>query len=167
MADLFVHQSTVIVVDADVLIDLKSTEVIPLTELWGFLVEMADMVDKGKLVFPEQVKIEVADTPYPDAPGTWVAGVHKNVHQPFAKISDDALIRVQREHPALIGSPDRERARADPYVIAMAMTLQQRGIKATVSSKDQAVQDACFGYSIPTLDVSQFVRVVNQRIQAR
>lgn len=65
----------VVVLDTSVLIAMKSIDV---GRQWPLLALMGDLVGDGRLCFPPQVRREISQIRFPDAPGAW--GAHFKGH---------------------------------------------------------------------------------------
>ncbi len=146
------------IIDANVPLHIKTEGSIPLYLKWDLLKEMYDMTVRGTLIFPEQVRQELTDVEHPDAPGTWVAGAWKRIDKELAAPAPESIRQVIRDFPEI--SQDEESDKADPYVVALALTLGKSGYSPTVASGDGKVTEACQQYNIPTVSPPEFIEIV-------
>ncbi len=96
------------------------------------------LVENGQIVFPKQVRDEVARGKHPDLPGAWAAKARKIM--PHKPEGDSGNLRI-----ALGVEPNWKRALtlvgrdiADPYVVETVLTLRQQenASEPTVVTKD-------------------------------
>lgn len=144
------------VLDADGLIDFK--KVPPIGEQWEFGEQMLELVRRGDIIFPAQVRAELTDSriiAHPDVPGAWVARAWK-LMKPRPSPDDRTVQQILSNHPELV-RVDAERDQADPYVAALAFESAQAGHAVTVVTKDAALRGACISLGIDVVSWDEFV----------
>lgn len=123
-----------VIVDTSVLIRLK--RLLPIAEQWEFLEAMGRLVGSGRLAYPRQVVKELAEGQHPDAPGAWITS--KKLKVRHSQPQDATLARVLAVAPVVDVEATDDREVADPYILAMAVEIQERhpGLWAAVATED-------------------------------
>ena len=157
------------VLDSSAAINFKRLALIPLVEQWDFWSLLLTLVESRGLVFPIQVRDELAQARYPDMPGAWALRAWNGM--PAHDAPDNrSVAEVERRHPQLVeraSDPDDPApASADVYVVALALNHQNGGDAVAVIADDQGVRAACDGFSVPVVGASEFVARVFPRARA-
>ena len=111
----------VYVVDTSAVLEIKSQ--VPLAAQWHLFHGLSVLLQRGAIAFPVQVRSEIVRAKYPDGPGVWIAA-HKGTER-HPQPEDDVLAEVLAAAPKLV-DPFAEDEDADPYVVAMALTISRR-----------------------------------------
>lgn len=154
------------VLDSSAAINFKRLTLIPLAEQWDFWSLLLAFVESRGLVFPIQVRDELAQARYPDMPGAWALRAWNGM--PAHDAPDTrSVAEVERRHPWLVeraSEPDDPApASADAYVVALALDRQNSGDAVAVIADDQGVRTACEDFGIPTVTDAEFVARVFPR----
>jgi rRNA maturation endonuclease Nob1 len=122
------------VLDTSALIQIKDD--LPPRELWEALRLMEELVENGLITFPDQVFNELVIYKVPDSITAWCAGVkHRRVYTG----PDYSTVRRVLSHETVgkvcdwrldTGDP------ADPWVIALAVELDELGVGVCVVTED-------------------------------
>ena len=137
---------------------------IPAAQMWDFFeTEMTPMVASGRVTIPVHVERELRpDAPHPDVPAAW-AFAKARLGQVRREPSPERVRSVLSVFPRLI-DPDSEREDADPYVVALALELEDAGQDVVVVTHDvtdrpplkTSVKTACDHFGIEVMDLNQF-----------
>lgn len=158
------------VLDTNAAIDFKRYDLISLDRQWEFWDHLLEIVREGNLIFPSQVRKELADPnkiKHPDMPSAWAARAWKEMghrHSP----GDDAVKEIIDRYPNLI-DPRKEKDEADPYVVALALDRKRAGHEVRVvlaDAGDKTLRTACEGFGIPVVGASEFLARVFPRARA-
>ncbi len=142
--------------DASGLIDFKKFP--PINEQWELGEHLLELVRRGEVTFPSQVRNELTDPriiAHPDVPGAWAARAWK-LFQPRPSPDDATVQEVLSAHPDLV-RVNAERDQADPYVAALALEQVRAGRAATVVTKDEALRNACTHFGIDVAMWEEFL----------
>jgi hypothetical protein len=116
------------VIDTSSLIRLKV--IVPVADQWPLLVLMSTLVDRGWIAFPRQVSAEMKVAKHPDATGVWAAGNQGWRWHPQPR--DDSVAEALGAAQLTDPNSEAEAGAADPYVVAMALQIQERWANAQV-----------------------------------
>ncbi len=120
------------VVDASALIEIKQR--VAVDEQWAMFEQLSSLVAAGQISLVRQVIKEVGEGRWPDAPGAWASGMRNRLRHPLD--APLALVRdVLQVAPKIIEENATDEV-ADPYVLAMALHLQESGHDVTVVTED-------------------------------
>lgn len=155
-------ESGVAVLDANLLIDLKRR--VSVVQQWQFFLELTELVKRGKLVFPREVRQELIDVQHPDVPGAWAAYAFGLIGRDMSDIDDLHTDEVRNRYYRHSGLATYDLEVADPYVVGMALTLRSSGVTNIVVSEDGIVNAACADYGINVMDAETFVEKVRNVI---
>lgn len=112
----------IFVLDSGLLIRLK--QIVKVDEQWSLLEGMMGYVKAGVICFPRQVATELTDQKWPDAPGAWAGHAKGWVCH---REPDDAHVAQVLACARELIDPDASGPEpAGPYVVAMALDLQDR-----------------------------------------
>ena len=149
------------VLDSCALIKMKERQTIAVDEQWRVFRAMEDLVRAGEIAIPRQVINEMKDVAHPDLPGTWAVGMRSVLrHSPDAHPDD--LRRVMSEAGGVVDL-SKQTEDADPYVLALALTLQNAGHAVCVVTEDVvdrkrlSVGTACDRLGLPHARASEFL----------
>lgn len=129
--------------------------------------KLSDLAERGTLLFPLQVLDElkrIADPSRPDPPLKWAT--ENKAKATCTPIPFEIVREVLAEVDDLLDyekpTPDEE---ADPYVLALAVELQQKGHRVTVITEDRrdrpgktSLATACGVFHVPSLPVRMFLK---------
>ena len=151
--------SGVAVLDSNSCIDLKRR--VRILQQWRFFLEMTELVQRGSLVFPWEVRQELVKIQHPDVPGAWAGYAFGLIPADLADI-DERLTDAIREryYPHLAQAID-DREDADPYVVGMALTLRAKGIRNVVVTEDGTIVAACQDRGLIVMNTNEFIEYVN------
>lgn len=93
----------------------------------------------GQLAYPRQVVKELEKAQHPDAPGAWIT--QKKLKMTHPQPQDATLARVLLVAPVLDVEATDDREVADPYILAMAVEMQERHTGAWVVVATEDVVD--------------------------
>ena len=148
------------VLDSSAAINFKRLALIPLAEQWDFWSLLLAFVESRGLVFPIQVRDELAQARYPDMPGAWALRAWNGMPARHAP-DNRSVAEVERRHPQLVeratDPDDPAPASADIYVVALALDRRNGGDAVAVIADDQGVRTACEDFGIPTVTDAEFV----------
>ena len=127
------------VLDSSAAINFKRLALIPFAEQWDFWSLLLALVESRGLVFPIQVRDELAQERYPDMPGVWALRAWNGM--PAHDTPDNrSVAEVERRHPQLVERAtepdDPAPASADVYVVALALERQNGGDAVSVVADD-------------------------------
>lgn len=157
------------ILDTNAAIDFKRYDLVPLDQQWEFWDHLLQIVREGNLIFPAQVRKELADPnkiKHPDMPSAWAAQAWKEMDHRHS-LGDDDVQKIVHRYPNLI-DPRKEKDEADPYVVALALD-RKRGYEVCVvlaDEGDKALRTACEGFGIPVVGASEFVARVFPQARA-
>jgi hypothetical protein len=139
-------------------------------KLWDTLERMLVMVKVGTLTFPSQVEKELLRYPLPDSISTWCAGAKRHrmygdpAYETVKVILADPVVSRVCLWDVDPGDP------ADPYVLAQAYELHQRGLEVMVVCEDRkdkkdgfgnlkkaSIMTACGSLAIPAITTAEFL----------
>ena len=146
------------VIDSSELIDLKKS--VGVEDQWDTGRRLLDLVKKGRIVFPRQVRDEVAYSKHPDLPGAWVAKAWKIMPKKPSGDSNNlrTVLGVEPNWESALALGEKDLA--DPYVVETALTLRQQEntTEPTVVTKDSDIADVCNSLGIPRVSLNTFLR---------
>ena len=145
----------VAVLDANSLIDLKRR--VSVVQQWQFFSEMTELVRRGKLVFPREVRQELINIQHADVPGAWAAYAFGLLASELSIIDDEHTDEIRIRYYPNAGHTIDDLDIADPYVVGMALTLRSSGISNVVVSEDGLVNNACRDHGIDVMDTDDFI----------
>jgi len=128
---LTTDKSTVWVLDSSALIAMKT---IPVSDQWQVFRQMEDMVTEGEIALPRQVINELKEIAHPDVPGVWAAGMRRSVRHP--QDADPHDVRHVMSVAGEVVDHSKRTEDADPYVVALALTLGREGHVVCIVSDD-------------------------------
>lgn len=151
------------ILDTNAALDFKRYDLVPLDQQWEFWDYLLGIVREGNLIFPAQVRKELADPSkikHPDMPSGWAAQAWKEMEHRHP-LGDEDVKEIIDRYPNLI-DPKKEKDEADPYVVALALDLDRKraGYEVCVvlaDEGDKALRAACEGFGIPVVGASEFV----------
>ena len=146
------------VIDSSALIDLKKS--VGVEEQWDTGSRLLALVKKGRIVFPKQVRDEVAQSKHPDLPGAWAAKAWKIMPQRPRGDSNNLRTVLGVEPNWRRTLTLEEKDIADPYVVETALTLRQQenASKPTVVTKDSVMAYLCNSLRIPNVSLNTFLQ---------
>ena len=137
------------VIDSSALIDIKVS--VRVEEQWDTGSRLLALVKKGRIVFPKQVRDEVAYSRHPDLPGAWVAKAWKVMPKKPSGNSNNlrTVLGVEPNWKRTLTLEEKDIA--DPYVVETALTLlqQENASEPTVVTKDSVMAGVCDSLRIP------------------
>ena len=145
------------VTDSSALIDIKVS--VGVEEQWDTGSRLLALVQEGRIVFPKQVRDEVAYSRHPDLPGAWVAKAWKVMSKRPRGDSNNlrTVLGVEPNWRRMLTLEEKDIA--DPYVVETALTLsqQENGSKPTVVTKDSVMAYVCNSLKIPNVNLNTFL----------
>ena len=120
----------VAVFDTSALIEAKT--MISARRQWRFFEILKEMVQRGEVCFPPEVKNELQVGKHIDTPEAWALDVWRAVRCPAPHVN--TLAHVMQVAGDVVDE-GLEREQADPYVLAQA--LEMRGLGARVITEDR------------------------------
>ena len=151
----------VAVFDTSALIRAKT--LITARRQWGFFEILKEMVQRGEVCFPPEVKNELQVGKHVDTPEAWALDVWRAVRCPPPHVN--ALAHVMQIAGDVVDEGS-EREEADPYVLAQA--LEMRGLGACVITEDRvdrlplkiAMTTACDRLDIESESLEGFLKAI-------
>ena len=157
------------VLDSSAAINFKRLALIPFAEQWDFWSLLLALVESRGLVFPIQVRDELAQERYPDMPGVWALRAWNGMPAHDTP-NNRSVAEVERRHPLLVERAtepdDPAPASADVYVVALALDHQNGGDAVAVIANDRGVRTACEDFGIPCVMAAEFVEQVFPQARA-
>jgi hypothetical protein len=159
--------ASVWILDTSCLVETKL--VISVSDQWKTFKLLEEMVRSGEIAMPRQVIREISDIDHPDLPGAWAPGVRDVQCHPLDP-SWDCVQRVMAEAGDVV-DPNKTEEDADPYVIALALHLQQAGLDVSVVTEDHvdhsyiAVTTACDRLSVTHCSTREFLAKIGIKMK--
>lgn len=155
---------TVCVLDASALFHIK-TEV-SADQQWNLFEVMKAMVVEGQIAVVRQVIAEAKNVRHHDGPEIWLLGVVPHLqHAKDCTLENHA--RVMTEVGSRLVDPDAEGDPADPYVLALALDLEEAGYRPVVVTDDHidrppmiSLTSACDEIGLEYWRLSEFLEKV-------
>ncbi|MDE0232828.1 MAG: DUF4411 family protein [bacterium] len=120
------------IVDSSALIEAKT--IVSVSNQWDAFKYLEQMVVDGLIALPRQVIREVSEIAHPDLPGAWAPGVRGLLQHPL-DTGFDYLRRVTSVVPDVV-DVNKPTEDADPWVLALALLLEDEGHTVCVVTKD-------------------------------
>lgn len=140
---------------------VKSKFIVSVADQWHTFKLLEDMVRAGAVAMPRLVIREIAEIAHPDMPGAWAPGV-RDIQQHPLDPEWEHVQRVMAEAGDVV-DPNKTEEDADPYVLALALQLLERGHDVCVVTEDRvdhdhiAVTTACGRLGIPHCSLRDFL----------
>lgn len=147
------------ILDTSCLVETKIA--VSVADQWKTFKLLEDKVQSGEIAMPRHVIREISEIDHPDLPGAWAPGVRDVQLHPLDP-SWECLQRVMAEAGDVV-DPNKIKEDADPYVIALALDLQQDGLGVSVVTEDCidhshiAVTTACDRLSVSHCSTREFL----------
>ena len=146
------------VIDSSALIDIKVS--VGVEEQWDTGSRLLALVKKGRIVFPRQVRHEVAFGEHPDLPSAWVAKAWKVMPKRPRRDSNNLRTVLGAEQNWEMTLALGEKDLADPYVVETTFTLgqQKNTTEPTVVTKDSDIVFVCNSLRISCVSLNTFLQ---------
>ena len=154
------------VLDASAIIAIK--QVVRAKEQWGFAKHLEDLVESGRITFPQQVAREVGGQQHIDLPEAWTLGVEPDIVAP-RRPDPQYVEEVMTVAPDVIEAT-AENDPADPYVLALALHLwrDNQAEECIVVTEDKvdrpplkiSIRTACRRLGLDFMDTRDFAEAI-------
>ena len=120
------------ILDTSALIDFK--HLLPVSDQWNAFVRLESLVENGWIAMPSQVLTEATNLIHPDLPGAWAAGMRRRLQH--TRDPGHHFIQCVMREASDVVDHDKTAEDADPYVLALALYLRERGRDVVVVTND-------------------------------
>ncbi len=151
--------SGVEVMDSNSCIELKRR--VRILQQWRFFAELTNLVCRGSLVFPWEVRQELVNVAHPDVPGAWSPFAFELIPVGLADVDDRHTDAIRERYYPNLGQAVDDVENADPYVVGMALTLRTNGVRNVVVSEDGTIVTACHDLGLDVMNTDEFIEKVN------
>lgn len=152
------------VLDTSALVQFK--KIVNINDQWEAFKQLEEMVLSGALKMPNQVISEASRITRPDVPGVWASGMRGKRVPPLEP--DEPFLESVMKEVGNVVDPTKTQEDADPYVIALALQLNDNNYKVSVISNEVvdhspriSIQTACDRLSIHHQLPQEFLSDVN------
>ena len=149
------------VLDTSALVESKRAIVV--SAQWAAFKVLEQRVAEGLIAMPRQVIKEVTAIAHADIPGAWAPGMRSQLRHPI-DVGYEFVARVMTVAGEVVDA-SATGEEADPYVLALALCLRDRGHAVRVVTEDSvdrlplriSLCTDCDRFGVPHLDVRTFL----------